>query len=320
MITALMFAIGIILIAFVMAFFGLGDVLDVMAGANTNYIVLAAVVQVAILVLISYRLILISKKYNKLGLWQAFKISMSGMTISMLTPIAKIGGEPLKIYMMKKQFGGSRSTAIIAVDTIAEMTSSLFVVFVVFMLFARDIPGVIASSFFAFLVVVAFLIAILLKILLNPGWMRRLLRWTSRKIVKFANVNKKDYARLFYEAFKLLIKDRRIVTSAFGVSFVTKILEFLRMWLVFAAIGVFLPAEVVVIVWSVILVLYLVPWLPGSLGLIEFFGAGVFVFFGIASTTAAGGILIDRFISYWMVLVIGMLIISRIELPERLKK
>lgn len=320
MFTAILFAIGIVLIAAVTAYFGLHEVISTIVTARFDYVLLAVLLQIVILFLLAMRLILISRKYGHLGFFEAFKVSMSGMAISMITPIAKIGGEPLKIYLLKKGFGGTKATAIIAVDTLAELASSLLVVFLVFVIFAKDIPGILASSFAVFLFVVAAIIVILLKLLLNPRWMRKLIIWSTKRISKFTHVKKKDYAQLFYNAFQILIKDRKIVVSAFGVSFITKLLEFARMWLVFAAIGAFLGWDVIVIVWSVILVLYLVPWLPGSLGLVEFFGAGTLVFFGLTSSAAAGGLLIDRFISYWFVLVLGLLITTTMPLPKRLKK
>lgn len=320
MLTAILFAIGIVLIAAVVAFFGFSEVVSVIAAADINYIILAVLLQIAILLLLAGRLLLISRKYNHLGFRDAFKVSMSGMAVSMLTPIAKIGGEPLKIYLLKKKIGGSKSTAIIAVDTLAELASSLFVVFIVFVMFSREIPGIISSSFIAFLVITAIVIAGMLKLLLNPRWMRRLIRWATRKVSRFAHVRKKDYAELFYNAFRVLLSDRKIIASAFGISFATKLAEFARMWLVFGAIGSFLGWDVIVIVWSVILVLYLVPWLPGSLGLVELFGAGTLVFFGLTSGAAAGGLLIDRFISYWLVLVLGLLITTTVQMPKRLKR
>ncbi|MEK6887431.1 MAG: flippase-like domain-containing protein [Candidatus Aenigmatarchaeota archaeon] len=320
MLTKVLFAIGVILIALVMSFFGLKEVVATMMTANIFLITVAVLLQLLILALLALRIILIAKKYGKIGFVEAFKISMAGIAISLLTPIAKIGGEPLKIYLLRKRLGVSKATAVIAVDTIAELVSSLLMIFLVFIIFAKDVPGVIFSSFAIFLVIVAALLLGLLKLLLNPGWMRRIIKWLGRNMVKFAKVNKKDYAKLFYNAFRLLIRDKKIMLYAFGVSFATKIIEFVRMWIVFAAIGIFLPPGVVIILWSVILVLYLVPWLPGSLGLVEFFGTGTLIFFGTASGAAAGGLLIDRFISFWFVLIFGLLIATTMKLPKKVRR
>ncbi len=320
MFTALLFLIGIILTAVVLAFFGINEVFSTVITANIDLIVLAIVVQVISLLLIVARLIIIARKYDCLGFEEAFRVSMSGMAISLITPIAKIGGEPLKIYMLKKKYGGSKATAIIAADTLLELASSLFVVLLVFVIFLKDIPAFLYSSFVVFLMIFGIVIISLITLMLNKRWMRKLTRFFSRKIGRFAHVRRKDYADLFHKAFLMLIKDKKLVVTTFSVSLVSKLFEFLRMWLVFAAIGVILPWHVVLIVWSVILVLYLVPWLPGSLGLVEFFGAGVFVFFGLSATAAAGGILIDRFVSYWLVLTIGLLVLTRAGLPKRLRR
>jgi len=323
MLTLILFVAGVLLTAVVMAFFGFGEVVGVVGGADLFYVVLAGAMQVAILLLLALRMQLISTKFGaKVRFLEAFKISMTGIAISLLTPIAKVGGEPLKIYLLKKRSSleASRATAVIAVDTLAELASSLLVVFLIFLVFAKEIPGNIFSSFVVFLIIVTAIIAGLLRVLTDKRLMRRIVEWSSRKIAKYSHVKKRDYASLFYEAFTLVLKDVKIVTGAFSLSVLMKIIEFSRMWLVFAAIGVFLPADVVVILWAVILVLYMIPWLPGSLGLVEFFGAGLLVFFGLTSSSAAGGILIDRLVSFWLVLVLGLLIASTMPLPKRMKK
>ena len=319
MLTKVLFAIGIVLIALVLSFFGLREVAGVVSTTSLEPLVLAAVLQIVILFLLAFRLMLIAGKYKRLGLPEAFRISMSGMAISMLTPIAKIGGEPLKIYQLKRRMNTPKATAVIAVDTLAELAISLFAVFVIFLIFLNDVPVVIFHSFIVFLVVIAVIIVALLKLFLNPRLTAGIIRWTTRRISRFIRVEKKDYAKLFYSAFRMLIRDKKIMASIFGVSFVIKLIEFARMWLVFAAIGIFLPAQIVMIIWAVVLVLLFVPWLPGSLGLVEFFGTGALIFFGLTSGTAAAGMLIDRFISFWMVLVLGLAILTRVEMPKKLK-
>ncbi len=320
MLTALLFLVGIVLIGGVMAYFGFNEVLTVMSSADIYYIVIALLLQLGMLLLLAVRFVLISKRYKRVGFWDAFKISMAGTAISLITPIARVGGEPLKIYLLKKKIGGSKASAVVAVDTLSELASSFLVLLFVFIAFFSDIPGSILPSFLVFFVVVAVVLIVMVKMLLSPDLLRRIINWGSQKVSKYTKVDKKDYALLFYKAFRHLLQDEKVVFSALLVSFVAKVLEFARMWFVFAALGVLLPLDVVIIVWAVILVLYLVPWLPGSLGLVEFFGAGAFVLFGIASGVAAGGLIIDRFISFWFVLVIGLFIASTFKVPKEVKK
>ena len=99
------------------------------------------------------------------------------------------------------------------------------------------------------------------------------------------------------------------VTRYFAITFVSKIVEFLRTWVIFLALGVVLPFEIVIFVWSIIMILSLVPWLPGNLGLIEAGGASAYILFGVASAVAVSGILIERLMSLWLMMGIGLMII-----------
>ncbi len=320
MLTAILFGLGIACVAIVMAFFGFSEVLGVMSTANISYVLIALALQLLVLWLLSLRILFISRKYGRLGMWEAFKISTSGIVISLLTPVAKIGGEPLKIYLLQKKVGGAKATAVVAVDTLAEVISCIAVILLVFIIFAKDIPGNLISSFIAFFFVAAVLLTIFLKFISSPKTMRKVLNWFTKKIKHISNADKEDYAGLFHQAFGLLVKDRKVLTSTVAISFATKAVELIRMWFIFAAIGVVLPGEVIIVVWTVILIMLLVPWLPGSLGIVEFFGTGTLIFFGLTSTTAAAGLLLDRFISFWFVLVLGLVMMSMVEMPKKVKK
>jgi uncharacterized protein (TIRG00374 family) len=320
MITALLFGLGVVCVAIVMAFFGFNEVLGVMAGANLSYVIGALVLQIIVLWLLSLRIYFMSRKYGRIGLWEAFKISVTGTVISLLTPVAKIGGEPLKIYLLKKKLGGANATAVVAVDTLSEVISCIAVIFVVFIVFAKDIPGNMFSSFLWFFLVAAILLGLFIKFVTSPKWMNKAIGWVTKKIKRLSNADKEDYAELFHQAFSLLVRDRKVMSFTVSISLLTKIAELTRMWFIFAAIGVILPPEVIIVVWTVILVMLLVPWLPGSLGIVEFFGTGTLIFFGLNSTTAAGGLLLDRFISFWFVLVFGLILMSKIDMPKKMKK
>ncbi len=70
----------------------------------------------------------------------------------------------------------------------------------------------------------------------------------------------------------------------------------------------------------VILIILFIPWLPGSLGLVEFSGIAAFIAFGITSSVGASAMILDRLLSFWMPLFIGLVAISMAkqkgELPD----
>ena len=64
----------------------------------------------------------------------------------------------------------------------------------------------------------------------------------------------------------------------------------------------------------------MVPWLPGGLGIVEAGGAGAFIFFGVQKSISISGVLIERLITFWFVIIIGILFGMEKILPHRKNK
>lgn len=308
--------LGVFVTIGVVSFFGVNSVISILSKADAGVILTAVALQVIILFLTAVRLSFISRKYGHVPFRQVFKGSTVGIFAGLLSPFSRIGGEPFKAIALKDRLGGSKSSAVITIDTIAEVVSSLTLIAAVLFLFANEIPKAIMSSFIIFLAVIAVVFFAVAKIFFNQTRLRRLFLWAISKL-RMDHLKKKDYAGMFLESFSVLVKDKKIMAGTLAISFMMKFLEFARLWLVFLALGLVLPFNIVVIVWAVILVLLLIPWLPGSLGLVEFGGASAFIMFGVEKTTAASGIIMDRLISFWLVLFIGIVVIWFSEFKVR---
>src|SRR3989338_6612845 len=112
-----LFALGIAIIAFTIYFFGAEGIITAIASANYFYIVLAFLTYLLTIALLTARM----KVICKIPYREAMKIVFSGLFFNVVTPIAKIGGEPAKIYMLKGRYGTSKSTAFVFLDTIVEL-------------------------------------------------------------------------------------------------------------------------------------------------------------------------------------------------------
>ncbi len=306
MLLAALFAAGIALTLATAGIFGISEVWFVLAGSNMGIVALAVLAQLASLALLGVRLKVISRKYGDISYRRAFRVMAVSVVTDFLTPVAKVGGEPVKIMMLQKRFGGSRASAIVAIDTLVEVFTSLAAVLLILFFLGGKMPPLIATPLFLFVIFVLIAVAIAYKVFTSRRWLRGIISWIVKRISRFRKVGKKDYSALFVRAVRVLAKDRPTMLGAAAVSFMQKILEFARIWLAFLAIGLVLPWESVLIIWAFALVLFLVPWLPGNLGLIEFGTAGALTLLGVMGTAAAGGVLLDRFISFWLVLIIGL--------------
>ena len=310
------FSVGVMLL--MLSLFGIEDIVSVLARANLSLILLAALSQLAVMLLYGARFRLMASKYRRLSLVDAFFIATAGNFVSLVTPIAKIGGQPLMIYLTKERIGAAKASAVVLMDTIVDMLSSVLLVGLVVILLHAFIPYPLLLPLAVFAALTLLLIAAFMKLFLSSRILSRLLGWLMSRVRRLKKADKIFHARLFERSFRLVLEDKRLMSGGMLLSYAIKLLEFLRIWIVFSAIGVFLSPAVVVVVWAVMLLLLAIPWLPGSLGLLEFGSAAAFILLGLTSSQAAAGVLLDRFVSFWFVIVVSAAVIflSRHRLGE----
>ncbi len=302
----ILFILGIALTLFVIHIFGFDQTVSVLATANIELVALAFVMQLVIQGLLAARIMVIAYQKGYMSFKTAFLTTQSGIFVSLITPIAKIGGEPLKIYMLRNLFDTSKASAIVAMDSFVEIISSVIVVLFSVVLFAPQLSTHMLFIFSLFFIITFLIVGVVLKIMLTPRWLAKIVSWITKQISKFQNVDNKDYTTLFYKAFTLLIRDKKMLVISFGLSFFIKILEFVRIWIIFLALGFVVPFSTLIIVWSIVLVLLMIPWLPGSLGLVEFGAVSGYLLFNMPNAIATSAVVLDRLVAFWFVLFIGL--------------
>lgn len=98
--------------------------------------------------------------------WELFRIKIAGESVNTLTPVNFIGGDPLRIYLLKKNFPLSESAASVVVDRTLASTATILVVVlgvvVSFLTFDRlpanlkygvPIAALVCISFIAFILI-----------------------------------------------------------------------------------------------------------------------------------------------------------------------
>lgn len=311
--------IGALMAFAVVSYFGLTETVTALVTANLGLVALAVILEFFYLYLLVLRIQILTYGHGYLPFWHAARITISAMFLAMITP-TKLGGEPLKMYMLRQSVGSSNASAAVAVESLIETLSSICFVLAVAIFFFNDIPAAFVSGFIIFLLIIGFALGVIIKILFTPHWLHRIVNWFANKISKIIEVEKKDYATMFSLAFYGMWRNKKKVVGVFSVSVIMKMIEILRFWIIFYAVGAALPFKFAVIVWTVMLVTMFIPWLPGSLGLLEFGGITALIVLGLSPSTATSGMVLDRFISFWLLLVVGFAALSvaksKGELPE----
>lgn len=295
---------GIICVILIVVMNKPGEIAINLLRANIMVIFYAIILQSIIILISSLKLKVLTGKSLK----TVFYVYLLGHATNLMTPVLKIGGEPVKVYMLKKRgLKTTEASAAVSLDTITELLVLYFLVVIlgVYVFYIGVMPGIIFSFVLTVAIISVFIMCGVFVILFQHRVLRKVIDFFVKIVKKFRKINlgQEDYAKTFLLYFNLMTKKKKLLLSLTVISIIPKFLEFLRMWLIFYSIGQVIRIETIFAVWVFIMVLGMIPWLPGGLGLIEGGAITFFVMIGITSGVAGAGVLLDRFVSYWFVLL-----------------
>ncbi|WP_323736984.1 UPF0104 family protein [Methanosphaera sp. ISO3-F5] len=313
-------AIGLIILIAMIMFIGPDQILSALQTANMNYVLLAIVVQIIILALWNTRWSIICKSLNiphkQLPL---FAMTIIGLAINDLTPSGRSGGEPVRAYLLSKSSNEDfkRTFASVMGDKIFDTFP--FMVLAIFAIAYLMLYLHLSASLFSLLLIslLLFIIALLFIILLcfNEAIALSTVKWVFRQIKRFTNkVDKYEETALtsllgFQNSLKYLLSNKRLLIVASAISFLVWFLELLRVYIVFMAFGVNVSLGMIAAVFLVSSLIGIIPLLPGGLGSIDGVMILLYSMAGISASVSTAATLIERMISLWMVLILGVILL-----------
>jgi uncharacterized protein (TIRG00374 family) len=319
----LTFAIAAFLVFAMTFFIGFNDIINTLKKASWELILLNFLLEAAIILVWTLRWKMIlnvvdeSPKFTTL-LMMLFA-SLFGNNV---TPSAA-GGEPLRAYLLREvegtpfEIGFASSTA----DRVFE-----FLPFVLISILAAlfVLSWNVSALTRILVIVMVFLSIFLFSIVIYAGVKREVaqrviisiarsiyptfIRLTKKKI-SFVEVTEKliFYINRFSGGFITALKDRNVFVIAFFLSFGMWGLDMLRMYVCFAALGTYPPPVAVIVIYTIGILISLLPLLPGAWGIREATLIALFAVVGISADVVMSASLIDRLASYIIPTIIGAL-------------
>ena len=316
----ILLAVGILILAVMVLIIGPDQIISALKTANIYYVILAVIVQFIILILWNTRWSIICKSLDiPHGQVSLFAMTIIGLAINDLTPSGRSGGEPVRAYILSKQSNEDFKTTFASVmgdkifDTVPFMVLAIFAIAYLMSYFNLG-----ATLFLLLLIsLVLFVLALAFIILLcfNETIAINTVKWVFRLIKRFTNkVDKYEETVLtslvgFQSNLKYLLKDKRLLLIASLISFLVWFLELLRVFIVFQAFGVNVSLGMIAAVFLVSSLIGVIPLLPGGLGSIDGVMILLYSMAGISASISTAATLIERMISLWMVLVLGVILI-----------
>ncbi len=317
-ITLLIGAFIIFIISFAV---GLQDILNVLSHADPTIIFIALILEILIICAWTFRWSLILKVIDKSpGFKTLFVMMFTSLFGNNITPGAA-GGEPMRAYLLSKFEGISFDLAFVSAsaDRVFEFFPFVLVsAFAVYMISTWNISFwstifislliIITMTFFGLLIYVGVKREIAERLILSIA--RSLFPFfikLTKKEITFANVTERIiyYVERFSTGFSTVLQNQRMFVLGLSISFIMWGTDMLRMYLCFVAVGSYPPILPMIIIYTIAILITILPTIPGALGLREATMVGLFLVVGVPGDVVIAASLIDRVISYLMPTMVG---------------
>ena len=309
-------------IIFIISFaVGIQDILDVLSKSNPLIILIALVLEILLIGMWTVRWSLILKVIDKSpGFTKLFVMMFSSLFGNNLTPGAA-GGEPMRAYLLSKFEGISFDLAFVSAsaDRVFEFFPFVLVSgFAIYMISTWNI-GFWSAIFISVLIIITMtFFGLLIYVGIKRDIAERLILSIARSLFPFfIKLTKKEltfsqateqiiyYVDRFSTGFATVLQDHKMFTLGLAISFAMWGTDMLRMYLCFVAVGSFPPIIPMIIIYTIGILITILPTIPGALGLREATMVGLFLVVGVPADVVIAASLIDRIVSYLMPTVVG---------------
>ncbi len=315
------FAVAAFLIFAMTFLIGFNDVITTLKRAKWEWIALNFIMEAGIILVWTARWKMIlgvvdtAPKFSRL-----LMMLLASLFGNNVTPSAA-GGEPLRAYLLREvegtpfEIGFATSTA----DRVFEFLPFVLIsIIAALFVLSWKIP-----PFTQVLVIVMIIVSIVLFAILIYAGLRK--EMTEKIIISIAKsiyptvirLTKKDisfsvirekiviYINRFSTGFITALKDRNVFLVAFLLSFAMWGLDMFRMYVCFGSLGVYPPIIPLVIIYTIGILISLLPLLPGAWGIREGTLIALFAVVGVSGDVVMAASLIDRLASYVVPTLIG---------------
>nr|WP_319373189.1 UPF0104 family protein [uncultured Methanobacterium sp.] len=317
------FAVAAFLIFAMTFLIGFNDVITTLEKAKWDWIALNFVLEAGIILVWALRWKLIldvvdtSPKFTTI-----IMMLLASLFGNNVTPSAA-GGEPLRAYLLREvegvpfEIGFATSTA----DRVFEFLPFVLIsIIAALFLLSWDIPPLTRIFVIAMIIVSIVIFGILIYAGFRKEITQRIIISLAKSIYPTAlRLSKKDvsfneirekiifYINRFSTGFVTALQDRNVFLIAFILSFAMWGLDMLRMYVCFGALGVYPPVLALVIIYTIGILISLLPLLPGAWGIREATLIGLFAVVGVSADVVMAASLIDRLASYIIPTILGAL-------------
>lgn len=288
---------------------------------NFSYFFLFIFFTMLIFVPYTMRLKVIIDSYGKkVPLLKLIKQTMAGFAVSYVTPASRLGGEPVRIYMLKKEndIGYPTATASVILDKFVEILGSALYG-IVGLFFLVSLPGLPLYFKIIFALMIFFILGLLFyfyqKSKKGDNIFSSLVKiFHLSKFIKFKDAVEEIDKKINY-FFK---KKKKVFLLSFMFYIISGILFLVQFKVLLLSIGVDASLGELILIINIWGLMNFVP-VPGGVGFLEASQSGLFLLFRGSGVEGLAMTLLLR-IGYLLVVIIGFFFLSHFGIKQFFQK
>lgn len=316
---------GVILAAIIIAllFFTLKDIdfLEVyllLKQIKVAYFIFAVVSYFIFLLIWNIRWKYTMKGFINAEFFHLLKVLFAGTFLNTVTPGTGIGGEPVRAYYLKKKYKKPKTKFLGYI--LADKTFNLlgFLIYLVFsLIFINFVLNIALKSrlISASIIVIILMIAALFVLAWRHADFKT--SWLAGKLFMIKSIKKKFKKREKFELFvekriknlassmKDVFKEKNKVYFGVGMSLLSRLFEFLAVYLIFLSLGVEVNFVSIIAVVTISTLLGDISPTPGGIGIVEGSMILLYTAIGLSTASAATAALLTRIVYYFLAIGLG---------------
>lgn len=322
--TLIFFAIGIVIMAIMLWFIGIDQVMAALKLANPLYILIAVLIQMIIYVLFTVRWQFITNlNNNNFSFKKLLPMVLVSLAFNNITPSGRGGGEPVRAYLLTNESGEPFSDTFATVITDRALDTMPFVLLAIITIIGLmgqiNLSPVLLIIMIVSVICIVALVAVVIYMSINEKFGVKITKIISSLAIRI--FKKRDPERLknrieksvsgFQSTMRVLTTNRKVMYFGIPISFLIWALEISRVYVVFLAFGCKVTPILIGEIFIVSSLVGMIPLLPGGLGAIDGFMILLYKSAGISTPISAASTVVERLISFWMTTIIGLIILPK---------
>ncbi|HPR42142.1 MAG TPA: lysylphosphatidylglycerol synthase transmembrane domain-containing protein [Candidatus Methanofastidiosa archaeon] len=300
------------MIYYLVSYIGLDQLVEAFSMIDAKYLVLALLLYGLTLTLNAHRWsTIIGITGHMVGIRKALHFQLIDKAANSIFPTSAVG-MAVRSMLLKRDFNipKSKGLASIVLDYGFEVFGTFLLAIPAFLLLKDSLPSYVNLQLYVCLGLLG-LASFCIVLVNHPRMSKKLESGGGDGTSVLEKISKRKYGAKFLEfvgTFTILNKDAQNTYNAIGTTFGIRMVEAIRMMVLFRAFGIMVPFYYFILFES--LWLFLSPFMitPGGIGAVE---SGRIILYSmlpqITSSSVAPAVFIDRFITFWLMMLLGIL-------------